>query len=517
MNEQEVYVLSLGCSAAKNAMAAMGYLVKQTRSWQRLLQSEVLQHSRAVVVHPKSLKHKEIEPLLRSFCRQWPLVDVVVWFPEASASEVRQILRAGAKEVVLEREPEKLAAALGQVIEAQALFSRIVENLDQEEQGRNRFGNMRSRSPKMWDVFTSCERVAPTDATVLILGETGTGKELLARAIHKRSGRKGNFVVLNCGAVAENLVDSELFGHVKGAFTGAIFNKEGLFRHADGGTLFLDEVGNIPLEAQYRLLRVLQEGKVRPVGGNEELPVDVRVIAATNAPLTHLMEQGRFREDLYYRLNVIRLILPPLRERVNDVFFLFAFFCKSLGQQYELQPPAVTEGFLDELSTYPWPGNVRQLENFAERLLLTHTGSSLQSSDFHRMMKRFVGKDEFGHTVVGSGSQTSLPQVEVEDVALPEKKQDASRPARHHHEEVERQDDEEGTTSLEVRLRIDPALSLADNVERGLSEIELRYLDACLQEHRGRVAKTAEHAGITRRTLLRRMNKYELDKHDYRS
>ena len=222
----------------------------------------------------------------------------------------------------------------------------------------------------MRELCAIVKRIAPMPSTVLIEGESGTGKELAARAIHTRSGRGGGFVAINCGAVSPELLESELFGHVKGAFTGAHRAREGLFRFADGGTLFLDEIGEMPLAMQAKLLRVLEERCIRPVGGNEQVPVDVRIVAATNRELGDEVAAGRFREDLYYRLNVVALRLPPLRERREDIAPLARHFMSGLSRELGLPAPAWDQWDLDQLTGYDWPGNVRELRNIIERCLL---------------------------------------------------------------------------------------------------------------------------------------------------
>ncbi|MEZ4272556.1 MAG: sigma-54 dependent transcriptional regulator, partial [Myxococcota bacterium] len=324
---------------------------------------------------------------------------------------------------------------------------------------------------RMWDLFDTATQIASTEATVLILGETGTGKELLARAIHRHSGRSGRFVPINCGAVNETLVDSELFGHVKGAFTGATYDKQGLFKHAQGGTLFLDEIGNVPLTAQYHLLRALQEGTVRPVGGHDEIEVDVRIIAATSTSLENDVQHGRFREDLFYRLDVIRLELPPLRERPEDIVFLFAHFARKIAEEYNVQRPDLHEGFLDALVNYEWPGNVRQLENFTERLVLTYTGRRVGANVFERL--------------------------------LPFKKQRRSasntRSLRHIH----------NVTGAEP---VDASKTLEETLKPQIANLERRYLEACLRKSQGRIGVAAKTAGISRRTMLRKLKAYGVDK-----
>jgi DNA-binding NtrC family response regulator len=234
-------------------------------------------------------------------------------------------------------------------------------------------------SAAMREVFTRLEKVAPTSATVLIHGETGTGKELVARAIHDLSPRSGKpLISVNCAAIPDTLIESELFGYEKGAFTGAASTRDGLVAAADGGTLFLDEIGELPLEAQARLLRVIQEGEVRPIGSVVSRKVDVRLVAATHRNLRQLSQEGKFREDLYYRLNVLQLTLPPLRDRGKDILILADMyierFCRELNQTVkQLSPEAV-----QAVTTYTWPGNVRELENAMQRaVILSDTAASI--------------------------------------------------------------------------------------------------------------------------------------------
>jgi DNA-binding NtrC family response regulator len=236
---------------------------------------------------------------------------------------------------------------------------------------RERFGRMLGASAAMRRVFHMMATVAPTNATVLFQGETGTGKELAAQAIHETSKRaEGPFVAVDCGAIAEHLIESELFGHVRGAFTGASADRRGLFEEATGGTLFLDEIGELPLSLQPKLLRALEEREVRPVGSNATRPVDVRVIAATNRPLASAVNDGSFREDLYYRLAVFEIVLPPLRERREDLDFLAThFYANATGHDAQLAPE-----LLASIRGRSWPGNVRELRNFIERSAILGLG-----------------------------------------------------------------------------------------------------------------------------------------------
>ncbi|RKT46350.1 sigma-54-dependent transcriptional regulator [Thiocapsa rosea] len=225
-------------------------------------------------------------------------------------------------------------------------------------------------SASLKDIWRTIHRIAPMPSTVLIKGETGTGKELVARALHDLSGRRGSYVPVNCGAISADLIEGELFGHLKGAFTGAHQARNGLFSHADGGTLFLDEIGEMPLALQAKLLRVLEERRYRPVGGSQEIPVNARVITATNRDLAAEVLAGRFRKDLYYRINVVDLRLPPLRERKGDIEHLARYFLQVLSAELGVPTPELTAWDLQQLTRYDWPGNCRELRNVIERSLL---------------------------------------------------------------------------------------------------------------------------------------------------
>lgn len=254
-----------------------------------------------------------------------------------------------------------------------------------------RFNQMIGTSPQMQDVLKMIEKVADTDSTILILGESGTGKELVARALHFNSRRQfAPFIPINCSALPENLLESELFGHRKGAFTGAIADKKGLFQEADGGTIFLDEIGTMPPMLQSRLLRVLQEKEVRRVGDNTPIYVNVRVLAATNEPLEKRIKDGTFRQDLYFRLNVIPIALPALRERIDDIPLLVAHFLKDKVSPRNGQPFQVTRQTMDVLCAHDWPGNVRELENCIERACALCDENVIQFKDLPPSMQKYV-------------------------------------------------------------------------------------------------------------------------------
>lgn len=246
----------------------------------------------------------------------------------------------------------------------------------------NLWGNIIGSSKAMEIVFDMMKRVADTPTTVLVSGESGTGKELIARGLHKASSRHGApFVSINCGAIPDSLLESELFGHEKGAFTGAMSVRQGRFEIAHGGTLFLDEVGELALGLQVKLLRVLQEHEFQRVGGNTDIRVDVRIVAATNKDLKEEVDAGRFREDLYFRLNVVRIDVPPLRERRSDIPFLVAHFLKKFGEKLGRAVPEVDSEVTRSLYSYSWPGNVRELENVVERAMVLSRGRAIVSED----------------------------------------------------------------------------------------------------------------------------------------
>lgn len=263
-------------------------------------------------------------------------------------------------------------------------LSRLeMENRElQQRVGQEAFEEMLGTSQKMQEVFAGLRKVAATEVPVLITGESGTGKELVARAIHRQSGRKdGPFVVINCGAIPENLLESELFGHEKGAFTGAHIQRKGRIEAAYGGTLFLDEIGELSLPLQVKLLRFLQEQKIERVGGREEITVDARVLAATNMDLKQGITEGRFREDLYYRIGVVSIDLPPLRKREGDVLLLANAFLRKYVSENKKKITGFTKQALREIELYSWPGNVRELENRIKRAVIMAEGSRVTPMD----------------------------------------------------------------------------------------------------------------------------------------
>jgi len=275
-------------------------------------------------------------------------------------------------------------------------------------------------SSAMQGVYKILGRVAPSDATVLIYGESGTGKELVARAVHFNSPRLGKpFLAINCAAIPRDLLENELFGHERGAFTGATERKSGKFEQANGGTLFLDEIGDMPLELQAKLLRVLQEKEITRTGGSNVIPVDVRIVAATNQDLREKVQNKEFREDLYFRLNVVPIPLPPLRRRQEDIPLLVEFFLGHIRQELGVPAQQVSDEALKLLMSYPWPGNVRELENYLQRAALLSTNPVLTPDDFPDLLQAGLNDAENDHSLealIANKLRASLTQMDVQEL-----------------------------------------------------------------------------------------------------
>jgi DNA-binding NtrC family response regulator len=330
--------------------------------------------------------------ILNAAREQDPMTPVILMTAQASLQSAISAVNSGAFYYI--QKPfsnDELVAILRRACEFRAVR---VENkqLKQEIRRRDKAAVTRpiGKSKRFMELLKLAEHVAPTESTVLIQGESGTGKEVVARYIHNLSARAdGPFLSINCGALPENLLESELFGHVKGSFTGAVRDKQGLFAAARGGSFFLDEVGEMPPSLQVKLLRVLQEREAIPVGATEAIPVDVRIIAATNRDLEEEIRRGNFRSDLFYRLNVIALNLPPLRDRRDDLLLLIEAFLQSLGQEQGAEPKALSSEALDAVMVYEWPGNVRELENALEHAVVLSRGSIIEAGALpERITKR---------------------------------------------------------------------------------------------------------------------------------
>jgi two-component system, NtrC family, response regulator HydG len=341
-----------------------------------------------------------------------PLVPVLIMTAYASVKTAVEALKAGAFEYLTKPlDTDELKILMEKALE---LYHLRTENMALKERLGDRFdfSKIIGRSPKMKEVFETLSLVAPTDATVLILGESGTGKELVANSIHQSSKRAGQpFIKVSCAALPETLLESELFGHEKGAFTGAIARREGRFQLAHRGTLFLDEVGEMSPATQSKLLRVLQEKEFEPLGSPRTLKVDVRVIAATNKNLEREVKEGRFREDLFYRLNVVPVSLPPLRDRKEDIPALAAHFFALYRERNKKELKDISGKALDLLTRYDWPGNIRELENCVERAVIMARGEVIAPADLTPAIQALSSVDkELAGLALPSG--VSLQEVE---------------------------------------------------------------------------------------------------------
>ncbi len=320
--------------------------------------------------------------LLANLRRQDSHTPVVVMTAFGSIETAVEAMKAGAVDFL--PKPFSLDHLMTVVNKALELRTLRDENrqLRAELSQRYEFDNMVGHSEAMREIFSTITRVAPTRATVLLCGESGVGKDMIARAIHHHSPRADRpFVKINCTALPENLMESELFGYEKGAFTGANTSKPGKFEQADTGTVFLDEIGDVPASVQVKLLRILQEREFERLGSNKVKHIDVRVLAATNVDLRAALEQGTFREDLYYRLNVLPINIPPLRERKEDIPYLAGFFVKKLGKDLGSPVQSISDAAMERLLGYHWPGNVRELENVLERSMVLANGAVLEAGD----------------------------------------------------------------------------------------------------------------------------------------
>jgi two-component system response regulator HydG len=326
--------------------------------------------------------------LCRNVAERRPGVPVVVMSTTRSVESVIKAMRIGAYDFLDAPHPDVVTLALDRAI-AHARLRREVRLLRRRARLATGLGALIGESPSMRRLFELIARVADTTSSVVITGESGTGKELVARELHRQSTRRdGPFVAVNCAAVPETLLESELFGHVKGAFTDARSTRSGLFLQANGGTLLLDEVGDMPMSVQPKLLRALQDRMIRPVGSDTELPVDVRVVASTHRNLDHLVEQGSFRGDLLYRLDVIRLAVPPLRARGNDVLVLAQRFLELYAQRFGREVTGFEPEAARKMLAYPWPGNVRELQNCMERAVVLAEHDQIVLDDLPGRIRR---------------------------------------------------------------------------------------------------------------------------------
>jgi DNA-binding NtrC family response regulator len=372
----------VSCQVVAEILEAEGFRVEQVTSGDAAL-SSLREEDRDLLIIDVRMPGKSGLEVTRIVHERYPSLPIIVMTAFGSIETAVEAIHEGAfdfisKPMNFEELKKTVARALGQRrLQQRALASDVEDGED-----RQRLGKIIGKSPAMLEVYKTVARVASTKSTVLILGESGTGKELIARAIHQHSPRANrSFVAVDCGALTETILESELFGHVRGAFTGALADKKGVFEEAQGGTCFLDEIGGISANMQARLLRVLQEHEIRRVGGKDWSKVDVRVVAATNHDLVEAVSRGEFRQDLYYRLDVVSIRLPPLRDRVEDIPLLAHHFLQHYSQESGKRITAISEKVLELLCAYSWPGNIRELENAIEQAVALSYQSVLTPDD----------------------------------------------------------------------------------------------------------------------------------------
>lgn len=366
------------------------------------------------------------------------------------------------------------------------------------------------QSSEMKKIFGIIDKLARVDTAVLIRGESGTGKELVALALHHNSPRKDNrFVTINCSAVPENLIESEFFGHEKGAFTGADSRKIGKFQYADGGTLFLDEIGDISAGMQVKLLRALQEKRFTPVGANREVEVNVRIVAATNRNLEEMIKKGEFREDLFYRLNVLPIQLPPLRERKNDIEVLVTYFIEKFNQQHRKNIGSVTPEAMSALKAHSWPGNIRELENVIEHAFVIESGTEIQIDSLPAaVLRNYIRPEPIPGLKFELESSTD-PELDMEDETSGE----------------EAESDPElqaGAGEIAAGASLDGLTGFTLDVTRldfqaSKELFEKQFLLSALKAFRGKINQTALHANIPKKTLLRKLEKYGINAKEFNS
>lgn len=412
-----------------------------------------------------------------------PRIVVIVLTAFANIDDAVKVVKEGAYNYISKPvKSEELVALVDKALDAHALISRAAASSPILVEAGTRFiGN----SAEMKKVFTIIDRLSKVDTAVLIRGESGTGKELVARAIHYNSARKDQkFVAINCSAIPESLFESELFGHEKGSFTGADSRKIGKFQFAEGGTLFLDEIGDMPLLMQAKLLRVLQDKSFTPVGSNRELEANVRIIAATNRPLEKMIEDGSFREDLFYRLNVIPIFLPSLRERKNDIENLVQNFISKFNKTHSKKIIGLTPEAVACLKKYTWPGNIRELENVIEYAFIWESESRIALKSLPEKVLQASG--------IGPDVAEGIDEDEDSDL-------DGMSAAE---------------APEEVRLLdgINPE-ELDFNKHKEMFEKE--FIIKALKTFKGRINQTALHANIPKKTLLRKIEKYGIVAKDY--
>ncbi|MBU2605762.1 MAG: sigma-54 dependent transcriptional regulator [Alphaproteobacteria bacterium] len=410
-----------------------------------------------------------------------PDLPVIMLTATSGIDTIVQTMRRGAVDFIVKpANPERVVVSIRNALKMQSLTGEV-KRLSRKADGGMRFEDMIASAAPMRQVVRLAERAAASDIPVLILGESGVGKEVVARCIQGASTRAGKpFVTVNCGAIPENLVESILFGHEKGAFTGAVSKAPGKFLEADGGTLFLDEVGELPLEAQVKLLRALQEGEVDAVGSRRPTKVDVRIISATNRDLAAQVAEGTFREDLFYRLNVYPVDMPSLRERRDDIPALVEHFVTRFNASEGAKVSGVSDDTLKMLYAFDWPGNVRQLENAVFRAVVLCEGDLLQPQDFPQISGQIPDLDSLPATPVAANAVPTAPMAAND-------------------------------TGPALAGNSPVSITDAHGELRTLTDIEQDILQYAIEFYDGHMSEVSRRLGIGRSTLYRKVREYDLD------
>lgn len=453
-----------------------------------------------------------------------PGVIVVMMTAFASIESAIQSVKDGAFHFLSKPvKSEDLIQTLDKAIEALNLMSNAAASAPVlMQEGRNFVG----KNQQMQKVFNVIHRLSKVDTPVLIRGASGTGKELVARAIHFNSNRKDEkFVAINCSAIPENLFESELFGHEKGSFTGADQRKIGKFQFAEGGTLFMDEVGDMPMHMQVKLLRVLQEKSFTPVGANREIPTNVRILAATNRPLEDMIKKGTFREDLFYRLNVIPILLPSLVDRKDDLENLINLFIKKFNISHCRKITGLTPDALVVLKKYEWPGNIRELENVIEHMFIMENGHSLSLASVPEsilnltgtVLPNFSSATDFVQSQLNEGHQRdSSIQSDSYSNSVDLSDEELDLDLNFANSESADSDIEEEAADLSLNNgRGNGTTALDFNAEK--ESFEKEFIIKALKMFKGRINQTALHANIPKKTLLRKIEKYGINAKEYSS
>ena len=388
-----------------------------------------------------------------------PSIPVIIFSAYGTVDRAVNAMKAGAFDFIEKPfDAERVTLVIQKALNHLSLY-RERNNLLSQLEEKFKFDNIIGISPEIRKIFEMVENVAKSEANILLTGESGTGKELVARSIHAHSGRKTSpFVPVNCGAFPENLFEAEIFGYEKGAFTGANKRKIGLLEYANGGTFFMDEICELPMPLQTKLLRAIQDKQIRHIGGNELIQVDIRIISATNENIEKALSQQKLREDLYYRLNVINIHLPPLRERKGDIRLLAEIFLKKFTTKMQKNITEFEEDVLDHFENYKWPGNIRELENVVERAVTLSKGKKITMAEL----------------------PTHLFPKKMEAISFDE-------------------------------------IKFTDAKQIAIEEVEKKYLLHLLKKHNGNITKMAEDAGMTRRNIHRMLNNHNINTNDWRS